>query len=152
MSRNRTGTRECCRTRQSFTGGVPEGWGGSKFLAFFHAPATIFILSSLFWWSSRGISVVFEVLGPSKMRVWSSLGHRVRRLVIDFFGGQKGLTILQTFLTFSKVESGKVWSFNGRRPTTSSKSSSSSSSKNNTNSSKSSSKETRRREAQTQKK
>ena len=30
------------------------------------------------WASFRGISVVFEVLGPSKMHVWSSLGHRVR--------------------------------------------------------------------------
>ena len=41
----------------------PEEWGpveGPKFRAFFPPPATIFILSSLLWGSSRGILVVFE--------------------------------------------------------------------------------------------
>ena len=35
-----------------------------KFYAFFPSPATIFILSSLFWGSSRGILVVFEGRDP----------------------------------------------------------------------------------------
>ena len=56
--------------------GGPKG-GGPKFRFFFFSRLNFHSLWSL-WASFCGISVVFEVLGPSKMHVWSSLGHRVR--------------------------------------------------------------------------
>ena len=45
-------------------GWAPEGGGRQKFCAIFPSPATIFILSSFSWGSSRGILVVFEAPGP----------------------------------------------------------------------------------------
>ena len=61
----------------------PEGWGpeprkgGARRLGARKvgglSPARNFILSSLSGGSSCGILVVFEVLGPSNVRVWSSL-------------------------------------------------------------------------------
>ena len=58
-------------------GGAEGVWGvrrvgGPKFRAFFLSPAGNFILSSLSGGSSRGILVVFEALGRSNVRVWSS--------------------------------------------------------------------------------
>ena len=58
--------------------GVPEGWGSQNVALFFSfSPIKLHSLCSL-WASFRGISVVFDVLGLSKMHVGSSLGHRVR--------------------------------------------------------------------------
>ena len=62
-----------------------EGWGPerveptiSRFFFFFSfSHLKLHSLCSL-WLSFRVISVVFEVLGPSKMHVWSALGHDVR--------------------------------------------------------------------------
>ena len=52
--------------------------GGQKFRAlFFLLPPKLHSLCSL-WAPFRGISVVFEVLGPSKMHNLASLGHRVK--------------------------------------------------------------------------
>ena len=64
----------------------PEGWGPkiSSRLKF-HS------LCSL-WASSRGISVVFEVLELFKMHAWSSLGHRVRAPLARSGGAAKIFT------------------------------------------------------------
>ena len=60
------------------TGGAPKG-GSPKFRAFFFFSFSRLKFHSLcsLCASSRGMSVVLEVLGPSKMHVWSSLGRHV---------------------------------------------------------------------------
>ena len=78
-------------------GGEPEGWApegwraegwGTKisrfslFLLKFHSLCSLQA-------SSRGLSVVFEVLGPFKMHVWISLGHRVRAPAARFGGAAR---------------------------------------------------------------
>ena len=51
---------------------------GAQNIALFSPSLQKFHSLCSLWASSRGISMVFEVLGPSTMHVWSSLGHRVR--------------------------------------------------------------------------
>ena len=70
--------------------GAQKG-GGPKVRADFSSSRLKFHSLSSLWASSRGISVVFVVLGPSKMHVWSSLGHRVRALAARS-GGAAGVS------------------------------------------------------------
>ena len=57
-------------------GGGPEGWEAQNFELFFFSSSCLKLHSLCApWASSRGISVEFEVLGPSKMHVWSQNVH-----------------------------------------------------------------------------
>ena len=56
----------------------PEGWGAQNFAFFFPSPATMFILSSLSWGSSRGILVAFLNAGALKCSRLEFSGCRVK--------------------------------------------------------------------------
>ena len=58
---------------QGFQGWRPEGWGPkiSRFFFFLPLEISLFVVS-------LGVFSWIEVQGPSKVHVWSSLGHRVR--------------------------------------------------------------------------
>ena len=84
LSRRPKSGRKCISSKnpmkledQMAKGWRPRGVGRPKFHLFFFSSSSLksHSLRSL---SGCGMSMVFEVVGPSKMHVWSSLGHHVR--------------------------------------------------------------------------